>query len=129
MYEYFTPYIIDDVWGTWDAIWEIDRTSQTLKFRWLVRTKEGIWGLVVSSIVHHIALESVLHMERMIRASNLDNARESTIFAWPRGSRPCNRHSPRVRVCVPHVPHYDNAGINKKGFEGIGHVASEEDPS
>ncbi|WJX30234.1 hypothetical protein P8452_18797 [Trifolium repens] len=54
-----------------DVVWELDRASQTLRFTGLVKTTEGIGGLLVSSIIHHITLEMVLPLERMIMALNL----------------------------------------------------------
>ena len=57
-----------------DAVWELDRASQTLTFTGLVRTTEGIGGLVVSSVIHHVTLEIVLPLERMISTLGLDRA-------------------------------------------------------
>ncbi|CAI8598345.1 unnamed protein product [Vicia faba] len=112
-----------------DAVWEIDRNAQTLKFTGHVRTTEGIRGLAVSSITHHITLELVLPMEQMIRALTLDSVGENSTSARHRGPRPRNRPSPRVRVHGPHVPQYDNAGAGENGFARNGRVESEEDPS
>ncbi|KAK2417356.1 hypothetical protein QL285_039665 [Trifolium repens] len=63
-----------------DAVWELDRASQTLRFTGLVNTIEGIGGLLVSSIIHHITLEMVLPLERMIMALNLNGNGEGLIL-------------------------------------------------
>ena len=112
-----------------DAVWEIDRNAQTLKFTGHVRTTEGIRGLAVSSITHHITLELVLPMERMIRALTLDSVGDNSTSSRHRGPRPRNRPSPRVRVHGPHVLQYDNASAGENGFARNGRVKSEEDPS
>ncbi|CAL5189503.1 unnamed protein product [Lathyrus oleraceus] len=112
-----------------DAIWKIDRHSQTLKFTGHVRTTEGIRGLAISSITRHITLELVLPMERMTRALILDSVGETFTSVRHRGHKPCSRLCPRVRVHGTHVPQYDNTGVGENGFARNDHDESKEDPS
>lgn len=68
-------------------------------------------------------------MERTIRALNLDNVEESSTSSRLRWLGLRNCHFLRVRVCGPHVPHYDNTSICRNKFEGNYHVALKEDRS
>ncbi|WJX94910.1 hypothetical protein P8452_76285 [Trifolium repens] len=119
-----------------DVVWELDRASQTLRFTGLVKTTEGIGGLLVSSIIHHITLEMVLPLERMIMALNLNGNGEGSHSARPRGPRPRCR-TIRIRVRSPVRYNYGNGQedvrINNDGL-GVNNnpddqVVPEEDPS
>ncbi|KAK2411492.1 hypothetical protein QL285_046765 [Trifolium repens] len=117
-----------------DAVWELDRASQTPRFTGLVKTTEGIRGLLVSSIIHHITLEMVLPLERMIMALKLNGNGEGSHSARPRGPRP--RRTIRIRVRSPVRYNYVNGQgvrINNDGLGGNNNlneqVVPEEDPS
>jgi hypothetical protein len=149
VYEYFTLTLqimpepldhsgirrIECLEDTGDAVWELDRASQTLRFTGLVKTTEGIGGLLVSSIIHHITLEMVLPLERMIMALNLNGNGEGSQSARPRGPRP-RRRTIHIRVRSPVRYNYVNGqgvGINNNGL-GVNNnpneqVVPEEDPS
>lgn len=89
-----------------DVVWELNRASQTLTFTGLVRTTEGIGGLVVSSIIHHVTLEIIIPLDRMISTLGLDKARG-----------PRSRFHRNTRISVrPHVV-YDYE-YNPKEDEG-----------
>ncbi|CAJ2636902.1 unnamed protein product [Trifolium pratense] len=81
-----------------DAVWELDRASQTLTFTGFVKTTEGIGGLLVSSIIHRITLEMVLPLERMIMALNLNGVGRGSHSTGPRGPRPRVGRTARMRV-------------------------------
>lgn len=118
-----------------DAVWELDRTSQTLTFTGLVRTTEGIGGLLVSSVIHHITLEIVLPLERMISTLGLDRAREDSTSERARGPRPRFRHTARISVRPPVVYHFeddpeeDGADMTVTDVGVSGRGEDETDPS
>ncbi|KAK2396558.1 hypothetical protein QL285_058207 [Trifolium repens] len=110
-----------------DAVWELDRASQTLRFTGLVKTTEGIGGLLVSSIIHHITLEMILPLERMIMALNLNGNGEGSQSARPRGPRP-RRRTVCIRVRSPVRYNYVNGqgvGINNNGL-GVNNNPNEQ---
>jgi hypothetical protein len=118
-----------------DGVWELDRASQTLTFTGLVRTTEGIRGLVVSSVIHHVTLEVVLPLERMISTLGLDRARENSTSERARGPRPRFRRTARISVRPPVVYHFENdpeedgADMTVTDVEVSGRAGDEVDPS
>lgn len=57
---------------------------------------------VVSSIIHHVTLEIIIPLDRMISKLGLDKARENSTSKRARGSRSRFRRTARISVC-PHV--------------------------
>jgi hypothetical protein len=122
-----------------DAVWELNRASQTLTFTGFVKTTEGIGGLLVSSIIHHITLEIVLPLERMIMALNLDGVWEGSNSTRPRGPMPRVRRTARIRVrtrspvLYNFVNDQEDVGMNNNGprmnYNPNEQVVPEEDPS
>ncbi|CAJ2662674.1 unnamed protein product [Trifolium pratense] len=119
-----------------DASWELDRASQVLTFTDFVKTTEGIGGMLVSSTIHHITLELVLPLERMLMTLNLDGLGEGPNPPIPRGPRPRIRRTTRIRfrspvyhnfVETPDVHMYDNGIRVNPGSNAS--VEPEEDPS
>ncbi|XP_045787277.1 uncharacterized protein LOC123882461 [Trifolium pratense] len=115
-----------------DAVWELDRASQTLTFTGFVKTTEGIGGLLVSSIIHHITLEMVLSLERMIMALNLNGVGRGSNSTGPRGPRPRVGRTARMRVRSRSPVYYNFVNdhqANLRMNNNDNQIVPDEDPS
>ncbi|CAJ2662621.1 uncharacterized protein LOC123885335 [Trifolium pratense] len=114
-----------------DAVWELDRASQTLTFTGFVKTTEGIGGLLVSSIIHHITLEMVLPLERMIMVLNLNGVGRGSHSTGPRGPRPRVGRTARMRVRSRSPVYYNfvNHQANLRMNNNDNQIVPDEDPS